>query len=160
MLSWFFNNILLFQILGFIIAVVFFILTARLMIKMDYFSANAHYSFRTLRKNPSTRDLMDPYWNRVLKLITSKKDDDWKSAVKDADKIFDESLKSIGVKGKTIEERIQSVDQELTGSLDELTRLREEMLPLLEKSDEKITHNKAKEILRAYREVLQKMGMI
>jgi hypothetical protein len=43
---------------------------------------------------------MDPYWNRVLKLITSKKDDDWKSAVKDADKIFDESLKSIGVKGK------------------------------------------------------------
>lgn len=160
MIAWFFENILFFQVFGFIISAVFFVLTARLMIKMNYFEANARYSFRKLRKNPSVQDLMDPYWNKVLKLITSKKAEDWKKAVQDADKILDESLKSVGTKGKTIEERIKSADREITGPLEELIRLRDEILPFLKEENAQITKDKAKEILRAYRDVLQRMGMI
>ena len=159
MLTWFLENIIWFQILGFLISAVFCVLTVRLMIKMDYFTSSAQYSFRKLRKQPSTSTVMTGFWKRVLKHINSKNPQDWKRAVKDADKIFDEALKSVGSHGKDIEERIASADKEATGSLDEIIRLRKEILPKL-KDEVAMTHGEAKEILRAYREVLKKTEIL
>lgn len=160
MISWFLDSMWLFKAISFVVSAVFCVLTIRLMIKMQYFEAATKYGFNFLRKASSTNQVMEKFWKQVLKRVTSNNPEEWTKAVLDADKIFDESLRIVGSKGKTIEERITFADTSVTGSLNELIELRDEVLHTIQQEQGFITREKAKEILRAYRSALRQMGML
>ncbi len=160
MISWFLDTLWLFKTIGVIVSVVFFILAVQFMIRMDYFGGTKRYGMNLIRKHPSTSEIMESMWKKVLKLISSKNPEDWKKAVLLADTIFDESLRIVGGKGKTIEERIQTVNTETIGSLEELSGLRATMLHTLKEEQGLVSREDAKIILRAYRSALRRMSMI
>ena len=160
MLSWFLDTLWLFKTIGIIVSVVFFVLAVQLMIRMDYFGGMKRYGMNLVRKHPSTSDAMGAMWKKVLKHIGSKNPEEWKKAVLLADRVFDESLRVLGAKGKTVEERMQTADVESTGSLEELSGLRSVMLHALQQEQGMVSREDAKTILRAYRGVLRRMGML
>ena len=160
MISWFLDTLWLFKTISVIVSVVFFILAVQFMIRMDYFGGTKRYGMNLIRKHPSTSEVMESMWKKVLKLISSKNPEDWKKAVLFADTIFDESLRIVGGKGKTIEERIQTVNTETIGSLEELSGLRATILHTLKEEQGLVSREDAKTILRAYRSALRRMSMI
>jgi len=160
MITWFLTNIWIFQALGIIVSILCLVASVRLMIKMDYFGGIKKYGVSLFKKYPSTNEVMASLWEKVLKRTTSRVPQEWGQAVLLADKIFDESLRVIGSKGKTVEERIQSADIQATGSLDEIKKIRANILHILQQEQKTITLDQAKETLRAYRDVLQRMGML
>ncbi len=160
MISWFLDTLWVFKAIAAVVSVVFCVLTIQLMIKMQYFEVITKYGFNFLRKAPSTNQIMEKFWKQALKRIVSNDPEDWKKAILAADKIFDESLRIIGSKGKTTEERIKSSDRAITGSLEEIAVLRTEVLHVIQQEQGFITREKAKEILRVYRSVLRQMEML
>ncbi|MFA7202073.1 MAG: hypothetical protein WC099_03730 [Candidatus Paceibacterota bacterium] len=160
MITWFLDSLWLFKTISFIVSVLFFVLTMRLMIKMQYFESATKYGFNFLRKVSSTNQVMEKFWKQILKRVTSHNPEEWKKAILDADRIFDESLRIIGSKGKTVTERIESADRSITGSLQDLTLLRNEVLHTIQQEQGFVSREKTKEILREYRSVLRQMGML
>ena len=89
-------------------------------------------------------------WVAIRKLIESKKEQDYKLAVIQADDLLEEILKKMGYKGENTSERLEQIDSSVLPEIKELIRVHKIRNNTVYDPDFKIDFETAKRALEVY----------
>lgn len=96
-----------------------------------------------------------PKWQKIEKRLESGVEADLKLAVLEADELFDQCLTQIGYSGKTLEEKLEKLTEEIIPNLNDIKRVREVRNSIVEDPSFKLEIEEAKRILAVYKKALQ-----
>ena len=160
LVNWFSQNFFWIQATSLTLSLILFVAIIYLVIKIDYFSDRREYGWEVM-------DIVNTYkkrtlraWKKIIEKITSLDPKLWFEAVKEADVILDEVLKSSGYLGKSVEERLSKFSPSETFNMEALKEKRREFFSLFSEESVDVDVVKAKELLREYRSALQQFGML
>lgn len=159
-MDWFFQNLNWIQTILIIIAAILTIGIVNLVLKIDYFSGFRHYTWEILKSKNLPKRRILTIWKKILHYVSSSDPNLWREAVLGTDRLFDEILKLSGHHGKTIEDRMDSVDSSQVYNIEEMKKIRTEMMEKLSDSSYVPELPKVKEFLRIYRQAFRQLGLM
>ncbi|GEM_PF-526274 len=105
--------------------------------------------FRKYYKGTAIKDMpkgkTQRAWNKVQKRLATMHEAEYKMAVIEAEKIFDNILLMIGYKGNTLGDRLKTIKKEQLQSLDEVWSAHKVRNRIVHNPDEKISLSEAQE---------------
>lgn len=109
-MSFFAQYLAIFQLTSFVVSAGLTALIVYFLLNTDTVSGPIDhltdvFGFRNISHSRALRG-----WRQVKKRLESKDKKQWRSAVVEADAIFDEALKIAGYNGKTFDERLEAAD--------------------------------------------------
>lgn len=99
-------------------------------------------------------------WESVKFYLKSENQNDLKLAVIEADNIFDVLIKTLGYKGKNLEERLARIKPEQFSNLADLGRAHDIVRRMRIEEEIQITHQGAKSIVEVYQKTFEEAGVI
>lgn len=97
-------------------------------------------------------------WEEVMKKIDSSHPADWNLAVIRADSILDEVLKSMGLGGETMGERLKQLDRSRLASLDGVWEAHKIRNRIVHETDRVMTYQEARRAVMLLAEALGELG--
>ena len=98
-------------------------------------------------------------WAKIIKRLEEKSETECKLAVIEADNLLDEVLKKIGYEGKTMEERLEQVDQKTLPVIDEIREAHRVRNSVVRDPDYHLTPEEAKRVVGIYEQALRDLEM-
>lgn len=96
-------------------------------------------------------------WSGVQKKIESAYPSDWNLAVINADSIFDEVLKDMGLQGTTLGDRLKQLDFSKLRSLNDVWEAHKTRNRIAHETDRAITHEEAKRAVSLFEKALREL---
>jgi len=99
-------------------------------------------------------------WQKTLRRLESGSESEYKLAVVEADKILDNSLKRMGLMGKTLEERLGKLTATALPSIDDVYEAHKISNSIVRDPDFRLTLAQARKILDAYRQAFDTLDVL
>lgn len=99
-------------------------------------------------------------WIKVEKQFKTAKPDKIKEAISGADKILAELVKFRGIPGKSVEERINNLENYSVSDLGKIKYAREIAQKISKKEEINITYDESREIIEAYKKALWEISRL
>lgn len=99
-------------------------------------------------------------WQQVLKRLETKSPIQLKAAVVDCEKIFDEVMKISGIKGKSMDERLEQLNESEVENLKDILAAHDIVKRFKDEPDFEVSYDQAKHILKTYKKTFQDFGML
>ena len=99
-------------------------------------------------------------WENILKQIRQGSENDYRFAVIEADKSFDEILKKIGYQGKDMGERMKNIKAGQISNLDQLWQAHKMRNNIVHDPDFRITRAQAEEAVKIFEKTLKELQAI
>ena len=99
-------------------------------------------------------------WTQILKRLQTEDINNWKTALLEADAIFDEILKASGYRGDTIHDRFNQLPKEALSVRNKIVAAHEVRDRILQASEFIITQQQAIEIAKVYQQAFRELGLI
>ncbi|MDD5430648.1 MAG: hypothetical protein PHP03_00225 [Candidatus Pacebacteria bacterium] len=90
-------------------------------------------------------------WKKVKVKISSQNSADWKEAITDTDRLFNDFLKYIGYLGANLENKLKNITAEQIPNLEEIKKAHDLTLKIKNEADLVITQAEALEALRSFK---------
>ena len=138
-----------------LLAVVFLIIQLRKNIKKSLEMAAASVLAPELPKKTMAKN-----WQSVLEKLESKDESNYKMAVIEADKIFDDILKRIGYQGEDMAERLKQITSAQLANIDEIWQVHKLRNRLVHELGFRIKHSQAKQAVEIYQRALEDLEAV
>ena len=99
-------------------------------------------------------------WTQILKRLGTEDMANWKTALLEADAIFDEILKASGYRGDTIHDRFNQLPKEALSVRNRIVAAHEVRDRILQEPEFIITQQQAIEIAKVYQQAFRELGLI
>jgi len=99
-------------------------------------------------------------WLQVVKRLETKSPLQIKTAVVDCEKIFDEVMKISGIKGKSMDERLEQLNSAEVKNLKDILEAHDIVKRFKDEPDFEVSYDQAKHILKIYKKTFQDFGML
>lgn len=99
-------------------------------------------------------------WNDIMGGIESGNGAKMKKSINDADKMFDEALKTHGFYGKNMEERLTRIDESRLPNLKEVLQAHKLSNRIKKEPALVLTQHEVKNIISIYRKAFEELGLI
>lgn len=99
-------------------------------------------------------------WLQVLKRLETKSPIQLKAAVVDCEKIFDEVMKISGIKGKSMDERLEQLNPAEVENLKDVLEAHNIGKRIKDDPNFEVSYDQAKHILKIYKKTFQDFGML
>ena len=159
-ISWYQENLLMFQIISFFISVVLLSFVIYFIVRLNIVGEKVDDFFDILGKADISRRRSLKAWKQIQKRLKTKNDTQIKLAVIETDRIFDEILKKSGYQGQTADERLRQITSEQVSNIGEILQARRIRNRLASEPDFKITPGEAESIIEIYKKAFQEFGLI
>lgn len=103
---------------------------------------------------------INKFWVKILKRVEKDSEAEWKLALIEADKIFDDLLKRMGYKGKDQAERMQQVTPLQFSNINELWQAHKIRNRLVHEPDFHINQDEAIFFLKAYEKAFRDLALL
>lgn len=104
--------------------------------------------------------VVDVQWQAVLDKVEGDNPDAYKTAVLEADKIFDDLLKRMGYAGADMGGRLKQVTRERVPNLDDIWQAHKIRNRIAHEPDFQVTRAQAKMAVEAYRQAITALGAL
>ncbi len=104
--------------------------------------------------------VMDERWQSVLEKLESQDESNYKLAVIEADKIFDDLLKRIGYVGEDMGQRLKQLTIAQLANLDEIWQAHKLRNQIVHEPDFKLTHAQAERAVEIFQRALEDLEVI
>ncbi len=99
-------------------------------------------------------------WMKIEQRMDSMQEAEYKLAIIEADKIFDDLLKRIGCKGKDMHHRLKSIDHDLLPSINKVWRSHKVRNNIAHNPDYHIGYDEAKIAIENYKDALKELRIL
>lgn len=99
-------------------------------------------------------------WRQILKRLQTEDMGNWKTALLEADAIFDEILKASGYRGETVHDRFSQLPLEALSVRDRILIAHEIRDKILQEPEFVITKQQAMDVARVYQQAFRELGLI
>lgn len=99
-------------------------------------------------------------WQLIKKRLDSHYEADYKLAVIEADKLFDDLLKQAGFKGETAADRLKQVDSYEISNIEDLWKAHKMRNDIVHTPDYKINHNEARWAIEIFEKSFTELGAL
>ncbi len=128
------------------------------VIAIKFRQLNAGTIAKWSSRPPSLReDIASQPWQEVVRKIEAPNPSDWNLAVIQADAIFDEVLKGMGLPGETMGERLQRLDPSKLQNLNNVWEAHKIRNRIVHESDQVLTHEEANRAVTYFKWALQEL---
>lgn len=118
--DWLLQNLILLKSLSVLISLILFSLIIYLGVISGYFNVITDRWLDILGATNLSRRKNIRAWNKILKKLRGKDQEQWRLALKDADKILDEILKLAGYYGDNLDGRLSNITAAQISNIEEL----------------------------------------
>jgi len=154
------GNLLIIQIVSFLISSILLGLIMYFISKTDVFSQPIEHFFDVLGKADISKRRTIKGWKEIRRKLKSGKVDDLKSAILEADKILGEILRMAGYPGENLDERLEQMTPGEFSNLEELKQAHKFKVRITNEPDFVISLNEAQVIIEIYKKVFQELNLI
>jgi len=154
------DNLLIIQIVSFLISSILLGLIIFFISKTDVFSEPFEHFFDVLGKVDMPKRRTIKGWKEIKHKLKSGKVDDLKSAILEADKILADILRMAGYPGKDLDERLEQMAPGEFSNLEELKQAHKFRGRITNEPDFTISLNEAQVIIEIYKKVFQELNLI
>lgn len=112
-------------------------------------------NIKTLSKRRAIRG-----WRQIKKRLKSDNETNFKLAILEADRIFDEILKLSGLTGETMDERLKRANEEQVANLEQLKQVHRVASRISSDPDFKVGSKLAHEVIKIYEELFGEYGLV
>lgn len=161
--SGFFNDVLFFsKIIAAVLIPVFLIGIIYFVKKISNLNKNKREEEKTLDHipEPANRGMVTGKWQEIMNHMESDKENDWKLAVIEADKLMDDLLKKSGFYGDTMGERLTNMHHDQLRTLHVLWQAHRIRNRLVHETDYSPSYKELHEALKYYRAALEELGAL
>lgn len=99
-------------------------------------------------------------WKAILKKMSSAVPLDWKLAVMEADRIFDDMIRAAGFRATSTEERFRQILPTFVSNFDDIQEAHKIRNRCAQEPDFVITKEEAIRVLRVYKKAFQEFGLL
>lgn len=99
-------------------------------------------------------------WAQILKRLQTEDLANWKTAILEADAIFDEILKASGYKGETVHDRFAQLPEEALSIKNRIIAAHKVRDRILQEPEFEFTKQQAVEIAKVYQQAFKELGLI
>lgn len=99
-------------------------------------------------------------WRKIEKRLKSSQEIEWKIALIEADKFFDNILKKMGYFGKNMSERLGQVSAEQISNIEEIKEVHRIRNEIVYKSDYRLSKPVAEKSIRAIKKALKELEVL
>ncbi len=159
-IDWFSINLLLIKSVSIFISGILLVGIIYLISKLQFINYRVEifmdaWSIGDLNKHRSLRA-----WKHILKHLSGRKEERWKQAVLDADKVLDELLKISGYHGAHLTERLDNITSAQITNIDELRQAHETAKIIKKDPDFAFSKTEAEENVYIYRKVFKELRLL
>ena len=158
-MSFFVQYLAIFQLTSFVVSAGLTALIVYFLLNTDTVSGPIDhltdvFGFRNISHSRALRG-----WKQVKKRLESKDKKQWRSAVVEADAIFDEALKIAGYNGKTFDERLEAADHTkfFNISVEEIKEAHRLKDRIASEPEFQVSLNEAEVIVRMYKNACKEL---
>ncbi|MBN2197876.1 hypothetical protein JW698_01625 [Candidatus Wolfebacteria bacterium] len=160
-IAFFINNLLIIQILSFCISSILLGFIIYFIFNGEIFKDSVSQYAKTFNKNnffSGNENLK--IWDQIQKRLESKKADQLKIAVIEADNILNNFLREAGYKGKNLEERLLKITSVELCNIEELKQVHKTRKKIDTEPEFFLNYGEAKTIVDIYKKALQDLNLI
>jgi len=146
-----------------IAAVIFFVLHGIYLIyKINTLGGKfqAYKDAFTRKTPPAYRGEFVTRWIQIKQKLETKKESDYKLAILEADKILDDLLKRMMVRGKDMGKRLKQINEELLPSIKRLRQSHRVRNKIAHKRDYHLSYSEAERVLENYETALRELRIL
>ena len=157
--DWVEFNLVTLQTISFFISLILIAGIIYALVKSKYFDYKTERLMDALMVGnlPQRRSIKG--WQEIMKKISSKKEQDWQTALILADSILDEVLKLAGYYGKNLTDRLDSITSAQMGNIEEL-RQAHQLAQQAKKEDFSTSKAEISEAIYVYRKTFQELRLL
>jgi len=99
-------------------------------------------------------------WIQIKQKMETKNESDYKLAILEADKVFDDLLKRMMVKGKDMGGRLKQINEELLPSINKVWQSHKVRNKIAHKPDYHLSYSEAERVMENYEDALQDLKIL
>ncbi len=99
-------------------------------------------------------------WIQIKQKMETKNESDYKLAILEADKVFDDLLKRMMIKGKDMGGRLKQINKELLPSIDKIWQSHKVRNKIAHKPDYHLSYSEAERVLENYEAALRDLKIL
>ena len=99
-------------------------------------------------------------WKKIEKRLKSSQEIEWKLAIIEADRFFDNLLKKIGYLGKNMEERLAQITPEQIANIDKIKEVHKTRNEIVHKPDYQLQRPIAEKSIREIKKALEELEVL
>ncbi len=99
-------------------------------------------------------------WRKIVKKMRSEDPMQWKVAILETDKIFDDMIRAAGFRATVTDERFKQITPEFVANFDEIIAAHKTRNRCAQEPDFMLTKEEAIQTLRAYKKAFQEFGLL
>lgn len=146
--------------LGALAAIIFGGLTVFLIIKMQIIDNWFKTAGKFLLTQTFPKRHLNKSWQKILGRLAKKDEDSLRLALIEADNLFDDLLKQMGLPGESMADRLKYIDSSQVSNIDEIWRAHKLRNVLVHNHEVPITGNEIEFSITAYEKALKELEFI
>jgi len=150
----------LIKILFIFISIVLFVGIIVVIIKSNLLSKTKQTIGFLTKPSVKTPGKLLKKWGKIEKRLKSTQEIEWKLAVIEADKLFDNILKKMGYAGKNMDERLAKVTAEQVANIDRIKEAHKIRNEIVHKPDYQLQKPIAEKAVRAIKKALEELEVL
>lgn len=154
------GNLLLLQFISLFISGIFLIFIIYFIIKVNFVGEKVEHYIDVLGTVDISRRRTLKAWKQIQKRLKSKKINQLKIAILEADRILNEVLKMAGYPGKNLEERLSEITPAQLSNIEEIQQVHKFRDRLVSELDLLISANEAEIAIGIYKKAFQELNLI
>lgn len=99
-------------------------------------------------------------WKQIVKKMRSDDSTDWKLAVMEADRIFDDMIRAAGYRAFTTDDRYKQITPEFVANFDDIQAAHKTRNRCAQEPDFLLSKDEAVNVLRIYKKAFQEFGLL
>ncbi|MBI2451209.1 MAG: hypothetical protein HYV52_02645 [Parcubacteria group bacterium] len=149
-----------FKLIALIISLLLGAAIAYLLIQINPVGKKISDLKEILRRSSLEKGRVIKGWKKIMERMSQPNEADYKLAIIEADKLFDNLLLEIGYKGETMAEKLKKINKAQLASLDDLWRAHKIRNELVHNPDFKLARLEAEEAINIYKKALEEFEIL
>lgn len=158
--SWLEPNLIWFQLLSVLLSGLFIWGIIYIITRVNYFDMKMEKYMDVLGRGNLTKRRSLKGWEQIKKRIVSPVQQDWKLAVLEADKIFDEILKMAGYLGSDLTKKLETLKPENLASLEEIKKAHDLARKIMSDPGMELKKDDAITALKSYKKAFIELNLL
>jgi len=154
------DNLWFFQFISLFISGILLFLIIYFFVKTDIIGEKIEHFFEVISGADISKRRTLKAWKEIQRKLKTKKENQLKIAVFEADQLLDEILKIVNYPGRGLEERLAQISPEQISNIEELRQAHKFKSRLVSEPDFVITPNEAGIIIEIYKKTFQELNLI
>ena len=159
-LAWITANIFFLKSISVVISAIFIWGIIYCIVKSKYIDLYIERWMDILNLKTLPKRRASKIWQQIQRRLKTEKPNNWKLAILQSDRIFDEILKLSGAFGESMEERLQNVVPNQIPHLDEVIKAHKIARQIMQDPDFPIDLTLAKETVKIYEKLFQEYDIV